>query len=169
MWNWLHIFMAYHYYQPFLFWYISRGVTYIIVNLAACGGIFLDRINKIFLYSLYLPAGRQVLNIPSILSKKGNSLYYWIIAHRMYVWSIAYHIISPFAYCCLFGMEGKTLLIDMQKNFFVGQYYFVFCRIPCCVGGLEEVFRAIVNRQKKWWTAFPTQVRALRMIRIDAT
>jgi len=57
----------------------------------------------------------------------------------------------------------------MQKNFFVGQYYFVFCRIPCCVGGLEEVIRAIVNRQKKWWTAFPTQVRALRMIRIDAT
>jgi len=57
----------------------------------------------------------------------------------------------------------------MQKNFFVGQYYFVFCRIPCCVGGLEEVIRAIVNRQKKWWTASPTQVRALRMIRIDAT
>jgi len=45
-------------------------------------------------------------------------------------------------------MEGKTLLIDMQKNFFVGQYYFVFCRIPCCVGGLEEVFRAIVNRSR---------------------
>ena len=30
-------------------------------------------INMIFLYSLYLPAGRQVLNILSILSKKGNS------------------------------------------------------------------------------------------------
>jgi len=40
------------------------------MNLAACGGMFFDRmnkINKIFLYSLYLPAGRQVLNI---LSKK---------------------------------------------------------------------------------------------------
>jgi hypothetical protein len=23
-------------------------------------------------------------------------------------------------------MEGKTLLIDMQKNFFLGQYFFVF-------------------------------------------
>ena len=66
-------------------------------------------------------------------------------------------------------MEGKTLLIDMQKNFFAGQYFFIFCRIPFCVGGLEEIFRAIVNRQKKWWTVFPTQVRALRMIRIDAT
>jgi len=28
----------------------------------------------------------------------------------------------------------------MQKNFFGGQYYFVFCRIPCCDGGLEKVF-----------------------------
>jgi hypothetical protein len=31
------------------------------------------RINKIFLYVLYLPAGRQVLKILSILSRKGNS------------------------------------------------------------------------------------------------
>jgi hypothetical protein len=41
------------------------------VDLAACGGMFFDRINrinKIFLFSLYLPAGRQVLNILSILS-----------------------------------------------------------------------------------------------------
>ncbi len=35
------------------------------MDLAACGGAFLDRINKIFLFSLYLPAGRQVLNILS--------------------------------------------------------------------------------------------------------
>jgi len=43
------------------------------MNLAACGGMFFDRmnkINKIFLFSLYLPAGRQILNIPSILSKE---------------------------------------------------------------------------------------------------
>ena len=39
----------------------------------------IDRINKIniiLLFSLYLPAGRQVLNIPSILSKKWDFLYY---------------------------------------------------------------------------------------------
>ena len=41
---------------------------------------FFDRINKIFLYSLYLPAGRQVLNILSILSKKWDFLYYERIA-----------------------------------------------------------------------------------------
>ena len=49
------------------------------MNLAACGGTFLDRINKInkiFLYPLYLPAGRQVLNILSILSKKRKFLSY---------------------------------------------------------------------------------------------
>jgi len=47
----------------------KKGNSY-TMNLAACGGMFFDRmnkINKIFLYSLYLPAGRQVLNI---LSKK---------------------------------------------------------------------------------------------------
>jgi len=32
-----------------------------------------NRINMIFLFSLYLPAGRQVLDILSILSKKENS------------------------------------------------------------------------------------------------
>ncbi len=36
----------------------------------------INKINKIFLYSLYLPAGRQVLNILSILSKKWDFLYY---------------------------------------------------------------------------------------------
>jgi hypothetical protein len=41
---------------------------------------FFDRINKIFLFSLYLPAGRQVLNILSVLSKKWDFLYYSIIA-----------------------------------------------------------------------------------------
>jgi hypothetical protein len=64
------------------------------LNLAACGGMFFDRINrinKIFLFSLYLPAGRQVLNIllarlalrtrmagRSILSKKWDFLYYQV-------------------------------------------------------------------------------------------
>jgi hypothetical protein len=33
-------------------------------------------INIILLFSLYLPAGRQVLNIVSILSKKWDFLYY---------------------------------------------------------------------------------------------
>ena len=39
----------------------------------------IDRINKIniiLLFPLYLPAGRQVLNIVSILSKKWDFLYY---------------------------------------------------------------------------------------------
>jgi hypothetical protein len=44
------------------------------VNLAACGGAFLGRINKIFLYSLYpehpVPEFR---NSEAILAKKGNS------------------------------------------------------------------------------------------------
>ncbi len=35
----------------------------------------INRINKIFLFSLYLPAGRHVLNILSILSKKWDFLY----------------------------------------------------------------------------------------------
>ena len=46
-----------------------RGQLFDFLNLAACGGIFfdrIDRINKIFLYVLYLPAGRQVLKILSI-------------------------------------------------------------------------------------------------------
>ena len=41
----------------------------------------INKINKIFLYSLYLPAGRQVLNILSILSilsKKWDFLYYQV-------------------------------------------------------------------------------------------
>ena len=36
----------------------------------------------------------------------------------------------------------------------LGQYYFVFCRIPCCVGGLEEVFRAITNRLNSGLNSF---------------
>lgn len=31
----------------------TYGINLHSLNLAACGGIFLDRINKIFLYSLY--------------------------------------------------------------------------------------------------------------------
>jgi hypothetical protein len=50
------------------------------MNLAACGGTFstgltgLTGLTGFFLFCLYLPAGRQVLNILSILSKKWNFL-----------------------------------------------------------------------------------------------
>ena len=44
----------------------------------------INKINKIFLYSLYLPAGRQVLNIVSILSKKWEFLYYLVYIKIMH-------------------------------------------------------------------------------------
>jgi len=58
----------------------------IYLNLAELNRLrrnFFDRINKInkiFLFSLYLRAGRPVLKILSILSKKGNS-YAMNISH----------------------------------------------------------------------------------------
>jgi len=48
------------------------------MNLAACGGTFLTGLTRLTRFSLYLPAGRQVLKIVSILSKKWDFLYYQV-------------------------------------------------------------------------------------------
>jgi hypothetical protein len=64
------------------------------MNLAACGGTFFDRINKInmiFLFFFIPACGRQVLNILSILSKKWDFLYYQARIERLSRWILEHH------------------------------------------------------------------------------